>query len=486
MENNSNRRNFLKLFGITTAGIISHKKSNILKEKNIIVLNETFNQYDEQVFNMCGYAAPKTGIVRVGFIGLGNRGPEHLRQLVRIDGVAINALCDLRMERVEFAKQLLENTSHKPKVYTGDVNNWKRLCEQSDIDLIYIATSWDLHVPMALYAMQQGKHVAIEVPAAKTIDQCWQLVNTSEKTKKHCVLLENCCYDFFELLTLNMARQGFLGEIIHCEGAYLHYLLQGNFAKNKYWDMWRLKENATRNGNLYPTHGLGPISQIMNLNRGDKMEYLVSMSSNDFMMKELANKLAKKDSYYDKYQNKNFRGNINTSIIRTHKGKTIMIQHDVSSPRAYSRIHLISGTKACAQKYPLPGKIALAQNWELPEDWEKTPLPEWIDQKEMELLEEKYKPEIVKKLGVFAKEVGGHGGMDFLINWRLIDCLRNGLPVDIDVYDTALWSALGPLSEASVLHKSSPINVPDFTRGSWSSNKPIDISLQNGGTTKVL
>ena len=180
--------------------------------------------------------------------------------------------------------------------FYGDENAWKKLAELPDLDLIYICTPWSLHAPMAIYAMENGKHAASEVPIARTIDESWQLVETSERTKKHCMMLENCCYDFFELLTLNMARQGMFGDIVHCEGAYIHELVESNFRKpdeskhraGGYIGMWRLKENANRNGNLYPTHGLGPICQILNINRGDKMEYLTSMSTNDFVMGQRA------------------------------------------------------------------------------------------------------------------------------------------------------------------------------------------------------
>jgi predicted dehydrogenase len=380
-------------------------------------------------------------------------------------------LCDLRPEKANAAKALLENTSHNPVVYTGNENEWKKVCERNDIDLIYIATPWQLHTRMAVYAMEHGKHAASEVPAAVTVEECWQLVETSEKTKKHCMILENCCYDFFELMTLNMARQGFFGEIVHAEGAYIHDLLEWNFSKDKYYDMWRLKENF-RNGNLYPTHGLGPIAQIMNINRGDKMDYLVSVSSNDFMMAPMAKELAAKDEFYKPFENKTFRGNMNTTTIRTAKGKTMMLQHDVSSPRPYSRIHLVSGTKATAQKYPEPGRISTSHEG-------------WLTEAEVKSLEEKYQPPIVKKLGEMAKQIGGHGGMDFLMDWRLIDCLRNGLPLDIDVYDAAAWSAVGALSEKSVANRSNSIDLPDFTSGSWKANQPVDVFLQKGGNTKV-
>ncbi len=285
------------------------------------------------------------------------------------------------------------------------------------------------------------------------------------------MILENCCYDFFELMTLNMARQGYFGEIVHTEGAYIHHLLDSNFSKTNYYDMWRLKENM-RNGSLYPTHGLGPIAQVLDINRGDKMDYLVSMSSNDFMMAAKAKELAATDSFYKPYENKTYRGNMNTTTIRTAKGRTMMIQHDVTSPRPYSRIHLVSGTKATALKYPEPGRISNSHEG-------------WLNEEDFKALEEKYAPPIVKKVGELAKQIGGHGGMDFLMDWRLIDCLRNGLPLDIDVYDAAAWSAVAPLSEKSVANRSNSVDVPDFTSGSWKANEPVDVFLQKGGNTKV-
>jgi predicted dehydrogenase len=324
---------------------------------------------------------------------------------------------------------------------------------------------------MAVYAMESGKHAVSEVPAATTLEEAWQLVETSEKTKKHCMMLENCCYDFFELLTLNMARQGFFGELLHVEGAYIHDLLMSNFSKDGYVDMWRLKENQRRNGSLYPTHGLGPVCQALNINRGDRMDYLTSVSTSDFQMAVTAEELASKDDFYKEFVTKGYRGNMNTTVVRTEKGKTIMIQHDVTSPRPYSRIHLVSGTKGVACKYPEPGRIATSH--------------EWFDETKMKEIEAQYTPEIVKRIGVLAKEIGGHGGMDFMMDWRLIDCLRNGLPLDQDVYDAALWSSVAPLSEWSVANRSNSITVPDFTCGSYQSNKPVDITLSQGGNTGV-
>ena len=461
---NKRRRDFLKLTGLAGAGLTTAPFSYGLP---------TVTQAPrppKQTFNMCGYSAQKIDTVRIGYIGVGNRGAGALQRIVHLDNVVVQAVCDIRPERVEQARKSLEKTAHRPTYYSGKADSWKTLCDRKDIDLIYICTPWNLHTPMALYAMEQGKHVACEIPIATTVDDCWKLVETSERTRRHCMMLENCCYDFFELLTLNMARQGFFGELVHAEGAYIHDIFDSFFDKSKRYDLWRLKENQ-RNGNLYPTHGLGPIAQVLDINRGDQMDYLVAMSSQDFMISKKINELAAQDADFKPFQGKPFRGNMNTTTIRTKKGRTIMLQHDVSSPRPYSRLHLVSGTKATAQKYPLPGRISTGH--------------EWLSETAYQELEKKYQPEIVKRVGELAKQVGGHGGMDFLMDWRLIDCLRNGLPLDQDVYDASLWSSIGPLSEWSVAHRSNSIDVPDFTGGSWKTNKPVDITLTTGGTTGI-
>ncbi|HUH29347.1 Gfo/Idh/MocA family oxidoreductase [Gelidibacter sp.] len=467
MSKTNNRRNFLKLSGLAGLGIATGGLVSCSTPAGVVAPPN----FGTSRFNMSGYAAPKIETVKIGFIGLGMRGPSAVQRISYIEGVEIMALCDLRPKHAESAKKLLDGTAHNPKIYSGSEDAWKDMIDTEDLDLIYIATPWDLHVPMAVYGMNAGRHVAVEVPAAKTIDECWELVETSEKTKMHCMMLENCCYDFFELLTLNMARQGYFGEIIHGEGAYIHDLVDLNFDKNAYQDMWRLKENIGRDGNLYATHGLGPICQIMNVNRGDQMDYLTSLSSADFTMNPMAKSLAAKDDFFKPYVDANFRGNMNTTMVKTKNGRSIMIQHDVSSPRPYSRIHLVSGTKAIARKWP-EARIGKGHSW--------------LNDEEFKAVEQKYTPEIVQKVGELAKQVGGHGGMDFMMDWRLIDCLRNGLPLDQDVYDAALWSAISPLSEQSVANRSTSIDVPDFTRGNWKTNKPVDVSLTGGGTTNVL
>jgi predicted dehydrogenase len=457
----NNRRDFLKMSGASALTLAANWDANAAANKD----------KTKATFNMSGYAAPKLETVRIGFIGVGNRGSGSVTRVNRVEGVETKAICDKREVKARESAANMEKMGIKVDLYYEKEDSWKKMCERPDIDLVYIATPWHLHTPMAVYAMKQGKHVAIEVPAATTLDECWQLVETSETTKKHCMMLENTCYDFFELLTLNMARQGYFGEIIHVEGAYLHDLRDQLMTDGKYSDNWRLKQNL-RNGSLYPTHGLGPVSQVLNLNRGDRMDYLVSTSSNDFTLHDIAVEKAKTDNYYQQFVDKKFRGNLNVTTIRTLKGKTIMIQHDVSTPRPYSRIHLVSGTNGIAQKYPEPGRISDHKH-------------EWLKEAELTKLQEEFTPPIVKKIGEMAKQVGGHGGMDFMMDWRMIDCLRNGIPLDQDVYDAALWSAVAPLSEASVKNRSKSIDVPDFTRGNWKTNEPVDITMSKGGNTGI-
>jgi hypothetical protein len=466
----SSRRKFLK----TSSAFLG---ASVLPWSPVLATDEMMQRSSQAEknnpsFNMCGYAAPKIETVRIGIIGLGQRGSEAVERLSYIEGVEIAALCDKYADRIEKAQQsLVKMQRPRAKEYSGE-EGWKALCESNDIDLIYTPTPWHLHTPIAVRAMKNGKHAAVEVPAARTIDECWELVETSEKTRRHCMMLENCCYDFFELLTLNMVRQGLFGEIVHAEGAYIHDLSKGwLFNKNAYADMWRLKENIGHNGNLYPTHGLGPIAQCMNINRGDKFEYLVSLSTNDFTLGPLASEMAAKDPFFEPYTGKVYRGNMNSTLIRTFKGRSLMIQHDVSTGRPYSRIHLVSGTKGIAQKWPGPERVAFGHSW--------------IKKEELDELYKKYSPPLARHIGDIAKDVGGHGGMDFIMDWRLIDCLRNGLPLDQDVYDAAAWSCLVPLSQRSVSKRSSSADIPDFTRGAWKTNKPVDLTLNGGATTGV-
>lgn len=480
----TSRRNFLKTATFAGAGAMAggliFPFEQKQKESNLEEILKSVKKSHFQRFNMSGYATPALPVVRIGVIGLGDRGSGAVERLSYIEGVEIKALCDKREVAVKESQNYLKSIGRPAaQEFFGSEDGWKKLVDLKDIDLIYTCTPWVMHTPISVYSMESGKHVACEVPIARTIDEAWQLVETSEKTKKHCMMLENCCYDFFELLTLNMARNGLFGEIIHGEGAYNHNLMGYNFKKPRedkqsdgaYTDMWRLRENATRNGNLYPTHGLGPICEVMKINRGDRMEYLTSMSTFDFTMGVKEKELVSEDAFYNEWKDAKFRGNMNTTLVRTTLGKTIMIQHDVSSEQPYSRIHLVKGTHGMAVKYPKE-LIALGESWD--------------NDAKMEENIDKYTPEIVKRVGEQAKKVGGHGGMDFIMDWRLIDCLRNGLPLDQNVYDGALWSAIAPLSEWSVANRAQSIDVPDFTCGSWKTNVPHGINLETGGSTNVL
>lgn len=418
--------------------------------------------------DVIGLTTPKLDTVRVGFIGLGMRGPGAVQRFTYLEGVKIVALCDIHPDRVEKCQQILEKAGFPAAVgYSGDTAVWKQLCERDDIDLVYICTDWKNHAPMAVYAMEHGKHAVSEVPIAITIDQCWQLVNTAEKTRKHCMMLENCCYDFFEMTTLNMAQHGLLGEIVHAEGAYIHDLRFLNFMDSKdggYNDGWRLKMNKEHTGNYYPTHGLGPVAQALNLGRGDRMKYLVSLSSDQFGMTAFAREKFGEDSEMAKQQYA--LGDMNTTLIKTEKGKSIMIQHDVTSPRPYNRKHALSGTKGYIEKYPRPG-IALDPSEATAGKFDNLAAHSFVSQEIFDQLMKEYEHPITKEVGELAKKVGGHGGMDFMMDYRLVYCLQNGLPLDMNVYDGVEWSCLGPLTELSVKNNSTPVVIPDFTRGGW-------------------
>jgi hypothetical protein len=392
--------------------------------------------------------------VRVAIIGLGSRGRGAVRRLSFIEQAEIVVLADVVPAQVEQAQEILRSRGRPPAAaYTG-ADSWREIVKRDDVDLVYICTQWDLHAPIAVYAMENGKHVATELPAALTLEEAWQLVDTAERTRRHMMLLENCNYDFFEMATLNMAQQGLFGEIVHAEGAYIHDLRSLLFQEeNGYWNMWRLKENEEKDGNLYPMHGLGPIAHALNIHRGDRMEHLVSISSSQFGLTAYAKERFGEDSDYA--QRPYRKGDMNTTLIKTARGKTIKLQHDVTSPRPYSRIHMLSGTKGFAQKWPRRG-IALEPNGH-----------NFLSDEDMAALLKEYEHPIVTEVGERAREVGGHGGMDFIMDYRLIYCLHHGLPLDQDVYDAAEWSAIIELSQISVRNNGMPVQVPDFTRGDW-------------------
>ncbi len=407
--------------------------------------------------SVLGLATEPLDTVRIGIVGLGMRGPGAVNRLSYIEGVEINALCDLLPERVESAQKILKRRG-KPVAaeYSGE-EGYKALCERDDIDLVYICTGWQKHVPIAVYAMQHGKHVAVEVPAATSVAECWELVDVAEQTQKHCMMLENCVYDFFEMTTLNMAQQGLFGEIQHVEGGYIHNL---DPFWDRYQDNWRLEFNQEHRGDVYATHGLGPACQILNIHRGDRMTRLVSMDTRSINGAATAKEKMGADTFAN--------GDHTTTMIQTALGRTILLQHNVYTPRPYSREYQVTGTEGFANKYPVQGFAFGSDRLSdaLP-DHEKLEGHELVPDDVRDALLEKYKHPITKEIEELARKVGGHGGMDFIMDYRLIYCLRNGLPLDEDVYDAAEWSCIGGLSGASLENGNMPVEFPDFTRGDW-------------------
>jgi len=414
--------------------------------------------------SMAGFRAEPLERIRVGLIGIGARGTGFVRRLSEIPGVEIKALCDVREERVaRELKALVEKGKPAPAAYAGSTDVWRKLCESKEIDVVYVVTPWLWHAPMALYAMQCGKHVAVEVPAAMTVSDCWRLVDTAEATRRHCMILENCCYGYNEMLALNLCRKGVLGDLIHGEAGYIHYTGKSYLEEDptdEKGGQWRQRWYKQHTGNAYPTHGLGPVCQWMGINRGDRMDALTSMSSASLTRNRAVAEKYGKDSPQAKDAYK--MGDINTSLIRTRRGRTIMVQFDTTNPRPYSRINMVSGTKGIFGDYPL--RVALEPD-----------VHDWMDEKKLEALKAQYVHPMWDKNGESAKRIGGHGGMDFLMDLRLCHCLRSGLPLDIDVYDTALWSSVVELSERSVLSGGSAVEVPDFTRGGWATMAPLGV-----------
>lgn len=460
----------LLLLATTFAGCNSEKlyeaSINYTIEDGVIVLSEP--QRQEGQTSLLEFRAEPLDTVRVGFVGLGMRGPGAVERFTYIDGVAITALCDKYKERAEAPQQYLRDAGMpEATLYYGD-EGYKALCESDDVDLVYIATPWQMHVTIALYAMEHGKHVAIEVPCANTVAECWQLVDAAERNRVHCTILENCCYDHFELTTLYMAQQGLFGEIIHTEGAYIHNL-------EPYWqhyaDNWRLEYNQAHNGDIYATHGIGPNCQALNIHRGDRLDYLVAMSTKSVNGTKLVKELMNEEECRQGDQ-------INT-LIRTVNGCTIDMQHNVMTPRPYSRMYQLVGTEGFANKYPVEGYTfkldqinKIAEPGTLP-DIEDLNHHTFAPKGVVEAMMEQYKHPVQRQLvdGIpleeYSKRVGGHGGMDFIMDYRLVYCLRHGLPLDMDVYDAAEWSSMGELTRISIENGSKPVKVPDFTRGEW-------------------
>ena len=407
--------------------------------------------------------APMNNGIRVGVVGVGARGFGAVARLLMVPGVKITAVCDIRGEYAEkAAKEVADKTGVRPLVFSGSDVEYKRLCDSSSVDVVYNATSWNAHVPIAVYAMKAGKHVFIEVPSAMYLDECWELVETAEKCRVHCMQLENCCYGEEELLALNLCKLGMLGELIHGEGGYIHDRRWQIF-NDAQWERWRNHWNEKHAGNQYSTHGLGPIALDMGINRGDRLDYLVSVDSHQAGYEAFARSTLAADN--SGRAQRFAMADMNVTTIRTAKGRTILLQHDVTSPRPYSRLNLISGTKGTFRSYPKLG-ICLEGR----DEWPTKPGTHEYDDKVAAEIREKYRHPLYGQVGEIAKKVGGHGGMDFLMDLRWAYCLQLGLPLDTDVYDLASWCAVGELSERSARNRSIPVDFPDFTRGDWKAS----------------
>ena len=424
----------------------------------------------EHVLNLA-VAPIKT--VRVAFVGLGMRGPWAVMRFAHIPGVEIVALCDYEYARAEACQKYLRDKGLMPAdIYCGE-KGYEELCKRPDVDLVYVATDWNHHYPVAKCAMENGKHTAIEVPSAMNLEQCWSLIDLSEKTRLHCFILENCCYDYYEMNALNMAQQGVFGEVIRAEGAYIHALdaFWGSYwkdpADNDVDNLhWRLKYNMENRGDLYATHGLGPVAQCMNIHRGDRFTTLVAMDTESFFGKDFVENKTGKEC-------KEFRnGDHTTTLMRTARGKVVEIQHNVMTPQPYNRLFKLTGTKGYATKYPTP-EFALSA-----EALAGTDAPQmdnlnahgFMNAQQKEALTKKYYHPILTKFGEKGREMG-HGGMDYIMDARLVYCLQNGLPLDMDVYDMAEWCCLAELGTLSMDNNCAAVTFPDFTRGHWNDVK---------------
>jgi len=412
---------------------------------------------------MIGFKVPPIENVRIGFVGIGGMGSGHVRNLLKIKGCQITAVCDIRPSRVEWAQKAVQDAGFpKPTGYTKGDWDFKRLCENEDLDLVYTATPWRWHTPVLLAAMQNGKHGASEVNVAFNTEDCWKLVETAEKTQRHCVLMENCCYDRVEMQILNMVKKGMFGELLHGECGYLHDLRGVKFSSGGE-GLWRRNWSMTHDCNLYPTHGLGPVAQCMDINRGDAFDYLVSVSTKSRGLFEYAKEHFPEGDPKRKEVYK--LGDVNTSIIRTKMGKSIVVQHDTNLPRPYSRDILVQGTKGIVRKYPesrvhIEGK-SKGHGWEDLSAYNEYEHPLWKAMQD-------------------ASRGAGHGGMDFIEDYRLIDALRCGRPTDIDLYDSVAWSAVVGLSGESVANRGKPVDFPDFTRGQWKNPRPLEVDKFQG------
>ncbi len=430
--NDMNRRHFLKSNAAATAGLALAAIST----------------------NPKAVAAENQNTVRIGIVGMGGRGNSLMRNLLLMDGVEIRALCDLRKERVAAAQNAVVRAGGaKPEGYAKDEYTFKKMMDRDDLDAVIIATYWEWHAPMAVYAMKAGKYAGTEVPAAYTLEECSDLVNTYEQTKVPCMMLENWSFRGDNLAVLNMIRQGLFGEIVHCHCAHSHDCIDHWFFESGSGkDRWPAKYLVEHNRDQYPTHQLGPVLSWMDINCGDRFDYITSTATNCFGINGMFERKFGKD--HPGARRKYAQGDIVTSVIRTKMGKTIVSNYDMQLPRPYDNRWLIQGTRGLYNEQReavyILDKSPKYHQWE--------PFAPY---------QEKYEHLWWKK-----GARGGHGGTDYIELEQFVKAVRNGTQTPIDVYDSVTMSVIGPLSEKSIASGSAPVEVPDFTRGEWKTKKP--------------
>ena len=424
---------------------------------------------------MGGFKASPIREIKAAFVGVGDRGRTHARNFNSFKGTKIVGVSDLYETRVKETIRSL-NSEESIKGYWGKDNLWIEMIKETKPDLVFISTNWDNHAPMAIKSMELGSHAFVEVPLANTIEDLWGIVNTSEKTRKHCMMLENVNYGREELMFLNICRKGLIGDLIHGEASYIHDLRGQMFQRDKTsfdghpgTGSWRTRQYAKNIGNLYPTRGLGPVAQYMSLARKeDSFKKIVSLSSPSKGRYLMAKKYFDKNHEWNNLEFKN--GDINTSIIQTTYGKTIMIQWDETSPRPYTRHNLIQGTMGALTGFPTRVFFDSEENQNSIDYFP------WIEGKDLSEIYEKYDHPLYKKLNKKTAD-SGHGGMDGIMMYRVVECLQKGEPLDQNVYEGAFWSAVTPLSSKSIDSGGNPQNFPDFTRGKWKETEPLGIVL---------
>ena len=462
--NSFGRRHFLKSSALTGAflglssGVLNANNKGLIEEK----LERNTQAPAQKGRSVMGLKVPPIEQLKVAFIGVGNRGTSHVKRMSALYPKAkVMAVCDIRNDKAKASAAILKKSGQKVDVYSGKEEAWKEMVSRDDIDLVVISTPWEDHASMAVYSMQKGKHVAVEVPLAYTLEDCWKIVDTAEEMQKNCIMLENVCYGNEELWVLNMVNEGVFGTLTYAEAAYIHNLKEGLF-DDKYYEKWRIGHHLTTDANLYPTHGLGPVAQYFGIGRGDRFDRLVSMSSLQASLTEFSRNVDRTNRYYDR--DDFAHGDMNNSLIKTHKGRSILLQHDVVTPRPYSRINALAGTDGYHEGYP--SRLSLRNDDEG---------HDWLSESDYNELRDRYNHPIWEELKEEIAKNNGHGGMDFVMTYRMVDAFNKGLPLDMDVYDGLDWSVVTPLSATSVQLGSIPVKFPDFTRNKWKEKRVLEI-----------